>query len=227
MAFKFARLLIRIVMRLITHIEVIGQENTPPQGAFIVVSNHLGRLDAPLIYLGLDRSDVVMMVAEKYKKNPIWRWFVRHLDAMWVDRFNADFAAMREALKRLKAGHVLVLAPEGTRSPCGALIEGRPGSSYLAAKAGVPLVPVAITGTEDALVKAQYKRLRRPHITVRVGKPFTLPPLPTQQREAALQQYTDEIMCQIAALLPERYRGVYADHPRLKAILAEQETLQD
>jgi 1-acyl-sn-glycerol-3-phosphate acyltransferase len=141
------------------------------------------------------------------------------LNVIWVDRFNADFSAIREALSRLKKGGALVLAPEGTRSKTGALIEGRPGISYLAAKAGVPIVPVAIVGSEDKVVVSYLKRLRRAPITIRIGEPFTLPPVPVKDREAALQQYTDEIMCRIAALLPVEYRGVYTDHPRLKELL--------
>jgi len=122
-------------------------------------------------------------------------------------------------LNRLQRGGVLAIAPEGTRSQNGALIEGRPGVSYLAAKAGVPILPVAATGTQDTLVKEQLSHLRKPHITVRIGQPFMLPPLQGQDRDAALQGYTDEIMCRIAALLPPDYRGVYADHPRLRQLI--------
>jgi 1-acyl-sn-glycerol-3-phosphate acyltransferase len=140
------------------------------------------------------------------------------MDAIWVDRFGADFRALREMLSRLRRGGVLVIAPEGTRSQNGALIEGRPGVSYLAAKAGVPILPVAATGTQDALVKEQLSRLHKLHITVRIGQAFMLPSIQSHDRDAALQEYTDEIMCRIAALLPPDYRGVYADHPRLKQL---------
>jgi 1-acyl-sn-glycerol-3-phosphate acyltransferase len=93
--------------------------------------------------------------------------------------------------------------------------------SYLAARSGFPVFPVAITGTEDKVILANLIRLRKSPITLTAGKPFTLPPLPSKDRGEALQRYTDEIMCQIAAILPERYRGVYADHPRLKELLAK------
>ncbi len=194
--------------------DISGYENVPGEGGFIVASNHLGRLDVPLPYIFLPRNDITLMVAEKYQKYAIFRWFVKNLDAMWVDRFNADFNALREALNRLKRGGVLVIAPEGTRSKSEALIEARPGSSYLASKSGVPIVPVALTGTEDRLVVEQLKRLRRPHIHVQVGRPFTLPPIKSQEREQTLQKYTDEIMCRIAALLPPEKRGFYAQHQR-------------
>jgi 1-acyl-sn-glycerol-3-phosphate acyltransferase len=82
-----------------------------------------------------------------------------------------------------------------------------------------PIVPVAITGTEDKALLGNLKKLRRAHITLSAGPAFILPPLPRQNRDEALQQYTDEIMCRIAALLPETYRGVYTNHPRLKELL--------
>jgi hypothetical protein len=110
-------------------------------------------------------------------------------------------------------GKNLVIAPEGTRSRTGALIEGKPGVSYLATRLGEPIVPVAITGTEDKVIFGNLKRLRRSHITLTAGTAFNLPPLPRQNREEILKQYTDEIMCRIAALLPEKHRGVYKDHP--------------
>jgi 1-acyl-sn-glycerol-3-phosphate acyltransferase len=113
------------------------------------------------------------------------------------------------------------MAPEGTRSQSEALIPGRPGAAYLASKTGVPIVPVGVTGTEDRAVKARLRRLQRPHIVIRIGSPFTLPPMERQDRDAYLQAYTDEIMCRIAVLLPPTYRGVYADHPRLKELLLE------
>ena len=80
---------------------------------------------------------------------------------------------------------------------------------------------MGVTGTEDELVKAQLKRFKRLRITVRIGELFQVSPLDRRNREAALQKSTDEIMCHIAALLPEAYRGVYADHPRLLEYLHE------
>ena len=219
MGYKISRLILKLIVRLFTRLEVIGLENVPPSGPYVAATNHLGRLDPLLVYYLSDRKDIIMLVAEKYREIAIARWFVKRLDAIFVDRFNADFTVLRKALKRLRAGGMLVLAPEGTRSKTGALIQAHPGVSYLAAKAGAPIVPTALTGTEDKNVVGSFRRLRRPKVVVRIGEPFTLPPIPSTDREAALQEYTDEIMCRIAALLPSSYRGVYADHPRLKELL--------
>ena len=160
-----------------------------------------------------------MLVAEKSRRFAILRWLVKSLDGIWVDRFNADFAAMRNVLERLRKGGALIIAPEGTRSPTGELLEGRAGASYLAAKLGIPVLPVALTGTEDKQVMKNLRKLKRIPVTIRVGEPFTLPPVGKLERDFVLQQYTDEIMCRIAALLPPAHRGVYANHPRLKELL--------
>jgi 1-acyl-sn-glycerol-3-phosphate acyltransferase len=128
--------------------------------------------------------------------------------------------AMRKMIALMQEGKCLVIAPEGTRSRTGSLNEGKPGVAFLAARSGFPVVPVAITGTEDKVVLANVKRFKRSTITLTGGKQFIIPPLPKSNRDEALQNYTDEIMCQMAVILPERYRGVYAEHPRMKELLA-------
>jgi len=218
---KFALWFAHFIFFLVARVKVEGLDNEIPQGGFIIVSNHLGRLDVPLVYIFLKRDDITIMAAEKYRKYAIVRWFAKQLDAVWVDRFNADFGVLRVCLERLRRGGVVAIAPEGTRSKTEALQEARPGSSYLAAKAGVPVVPIGVTGTEDRLVLAGLRRLKKARVHAQIGKPFTLPPIKGKEREEAMKKYTDEVMCQIAALLPPEKRGFYADHPRLKELLDE------
>ena len=194
-------------------------ENLPVEGGYIVAANHLGVLDAALVYHLLENQDVIIIVAKEHQKFAIFRWAVKKLDAVWINRFNADFRALRIVLNRLRQGGVLVIAPEGTRSPTGALITARAGASYLAAKTELPLVPAGVIGTLDAVIKSQLLHFRKPQIFLRVGKPIRFPSLDGEDRAAKLQQYTDEIMCQIAMLLPPANRGVYADHPRLLELL--------
>jgi len=223
MSYRLARFIIRLILKLVARLELYGYENIATlDGAALAVSNHLGRLDVALVYYYLDRQDILVLVAEKYQKVAWIRWFVKALGAVFVDRFNADLNTMRIALNHLKQGKILVLAPEGTRSPTGALIKARTGASYLAARAGVWVVPIALYGSEDKAVVKALRHFRRAHITARVGKPFKFPPLQGSNREETLQAYTDEMMCQIAALLPVQYRGFYADHPRLKELLVEE-----
>jgi len=217
-----ARWLIHLIVCLTTRLDVRGMEHFSGLKSCVLASNHIGRLDALLVYHFTDRKDIIMMVAEKYREIPLARWFVNRLDAIFVDRFNADFIVVRQVLQRLKKGGVLVLAPAGTRSPTAALQKAWPGASYLAVKAGVPVVPVGLAGSEDQVFFKNLRRLRRTKIFIRIGEPFMLPPLQGQDRDAILQQDTDEIMCRIAALLQPAYRGAYANHPRLKELLVEE-----
>lgn len=221
MRLKFTRLLIRFLLRTLTHIEVRGREHIPTSGNFIIAANHIGLVDAFLPFYIIDNTNLVLLVGEKWEKNRVTRWLGRGLNFLFVDRFNPDLKAIRAVIARMKKGEVLVITPEGTRSKVGYLIEGRPGVSYLAAKLGFPLIPVGISGSFDKIFFDQLKRLRRPHVIVSIGPVFSLPPLPAnaQSRDQALLKDTDEIMCRIAALLPQEQRGVYENHPRLKEFL--------
>lgn len=216
---KFLRWLIPAVLKLITVIEPSGYENLPEKGGFVIAVNHLGFLDVPMAFYALDNWNLFIPVAEKWKENPLWRWLGRHLNLIFVDRFKPDLKAMREMIKRMEEGQTLVIAPEGTRARDEKMAQGKPGVAYLASKMGWEIVPVAIIGTEDRLLIGNLKRLRRTHIKLVAGKSFVLPPFPRENREEILQDYTDEIMCRIAVMLPERNRGYYAEHPKLKEYL--------
>ena len=211
--------LIRTLIDLIAHVEIQGFENIPEKGGFVVATNHLGRLDPALLFYLMD-GDFILTIAEKYEHHWLFGPLGNAAGSIWLDRFNADIPAIRKVLTRMKTGSILVIAPEGTRSKTEAMAEGKPGVAYLALKAGLPILPVGVTGTEDRLVIEQLKHFKKSQIKIIMGKPFNLPPLPRKDRDAALQAYTDEIMCRIGALLPENYRGIYAEHPRLKELLA-------
>ncbi|MEM7115510.1 MAG: lysophospholipid acyltransferase family protein, partial [Chloroflexota bacterium] len=220
----FLQLLIRLarrLLRIIASVDVNNIDNLPPEGSYIIATNHLGRLDAILGILLAERSDTAVLIADKYRQYWFWRWAVRRIDGIWIKRNEADFRALRQVQKRLEAGYVVGIAPEGQRSPTATLMEGKQGVAFLASKAGVPVVPVAVIGTEDAVVRQRLRRFQRLQIKIWVGRPFMLPPLPRKEREAFLKTQTDEVMCQIAALLPEDYRGFYADHPKLQALVAD------
>ncbi len=217
---RIVRAIARVVLAVIARIEIIGNVDYQT-GGYIIAANHVGRLEAFLVILLADRDDVVMILAEKYKKYAFWRYVARKVDAIWINRFDADFAALRAVLKRLEAGDMIAVAPEGTRSPTATLLPGKPGAVYLAAKSGLPLIPIGIVGTEDAVVKYRLKRFKRLDITARIGEPYTLPPMPRAGRDEWLQAQTDDLMCRIAALLPPDHRGVYADHPLLLQRLRE------
>ena len=215
------RFVVRLILNIIARIEMVGFDNLPTSRGYVIAVNHIGRLDAALPYYILDRPDIIVIVAEKYKKYAFTRWLTKVINGIFIDRYNADVGALRQTLRRLQNGGILTMAPEGTRSKSGNLIEAKPGGIFLAWKAGVPILPAAITGTEDAVVKDRLKHFRKLDIKAVAGQPFTLPPVKGKDRDAAMQAYTDEVMCRIAALLPEERRGVYAEHPRLKELLAQ------
>ena len=216
---NFIRWLIRVIFNLFARVEVRGYENLPKEGSFVITTNHLGIVDVPIAFYALDRWDMFVMIGEKWQNVGLFRWVGKYFNFVFIDRFNPDIKTLRRVISLMQENNILVIAPEGTRSRTGSLIEAKPGASYLATKLNRPIVPVGITGTEDQALLSNLKKLRRSHIIVTAGPVFTLPALPRENRDEALKQYTDDIMCHIAALLPEKYRGVYANHPKLKALL--------
>lgn len=217
------RWLIRRIFNLIARVDARGYEYLPNGSSFVIATNHLGFVDVPIAFYALDRWDMFVLIAEKWGEVPLFRWVGKYFNFIFIDRFNPDIKALRRVISLMEENNILVIAPEGTRSRTGALIEAKPGVSYLATKLNRPIVPVAITGTEDKNLFGNLKRLRRSHVTITAGPAFILPPLPRENRDETLKHYTDEIMCHIAELLPEKYRGFYADHPRLKELLASQQ----
>jgi 1-acyl-sn-glycerol-3-phosphate acyltransferase len=215
---ELRRILVWLLKRL-TVTEFLGVENIPLTGGVLIATNHMSRMDIPVLFLTPNRPDMTALVTTKYLKYPLLRWFIVTAQGIWLDRDTADFSAFRTAMTALNQGMAIGIAPEGTRSKNAQLLEGKPGTALLALRAGVPILPVAISGTEDAVSK--MKHFKRPHITAQFGKLIPAPQLDRNNREGQLQQLTDEVMCQIAAMLPEHYHGFYREHPRLKEILAE------
>ena len=214
----FLTWLIRTIVNLIARVEIQGSENIPKEGGFVIATNHLGRLDVALLFYALE-GDFILTIAEKYEHHWLFGPIGNAINGIWLDRYNADVGAIRQVLTRMKAGGILAIAPEGTRSKTETMAEGKPGVAYLALKTGLPIVPVGLTGTEDRMVIDRLKHLKKSEIKIIVGTPLNLPPIPKKNRDAILKEYTEEIMCQIGALLPEKYRGVYTNHPRLKELL--------
>ncbi len=186
---------------------VEGVENLPAEGPAILMINHIAFVD-PIVVLGsLPRNVVPLAKVEVYSLPIIgilpWLWGV-----IPVRRGEFDRRALEQALAVLKAGEIVLAAPEGHRGP--ALQEGKEGIAYLASKSGAPIVPVAVEGTEG-VIKFGLKRPSDPGAIVRLGKPFRFRPLASRPSRAALRQMTDEAMYRLAAMLPEKRRGFYAD----------------
>lgn len=220
MKYKTLRSIVRFLMNLIADVEIVGMEKLPA-GNVILAANHLGRLDTAVLLYALDREDIIMAVAEKYKDHLLFGAIGRAVDAIWLNRFEADFSALREILTRMKRGGLMVIAPEGTRSKTESLQEGKMGVAFLASKSGYPVIPIALTGTEDRGIADNLKHFRRSKIKAVGGDLFYIEIPKGKGREQALRAATDELMCQIAALLPEQYRGHYKDFPRVQELLSK------
>ena len=213
---------IRFLTRMLMKFKVVNPERVPETGSVLLTTNHLSRLDTPLLLSITQREDLVAIVAKKYQEKTFFRWILNRVAAIvWMDRENTDFAAVRQALDHLRKGEIVGIAPEGTRSrDSEGLLEGKQGAALMAARAAVPIVPVGIIGSDK--VNQGWLHLRRPKVTVLVGRAYTLPEFDMENRQIWLARYTDEIMCRIAVLLPPAYRGFYANHPRLLELLAEE-----
>jgi 1-acyl-sn-glycerol-3-phosphate acyltransferase len=130
-------------------------------------------------------------------------------EAIPIRRGEVDMEAMRKSLEALGKGMIFVIAPEGTRNRTGNLIKAHPGVITLALRSGAPLLPVVHWGGERFL--SNLKRLKRTDFHIRVGEPFKLDPGSERVTREVRQQMVDEMMYRLAAILPESYRGTYAD----------------
>jgi 1-acyl-sn-glycerol-3-phosphate acyltransferase len=206
--YRVARGIIRFLLCTLSRVEVSGLEHVPSQGPYMLVSNHLHWLDAPAL-MALFPWRAYVFAAAKRQRHWFFGPLFRSLDAIWVRRGEVDRQALRRALAVLQGGGVLGLAPEGTRSPTGGLQRGRTGAAYMALRVGVPLLPVVAWGQEE--VFPSLRRLRRATVHVAYAPTFSPPIIEGGKATTAeVRALAEEIMYRLAALLPPRYRGVYA-----------------
>ena len=217
-AARFLRLPAEVLLDLLTIRRIDGRRHLPAGGPCIVVTNHLSFLDAALVFDLVGGEDMTAWAAEKWENNLIYGTLLRLGNAFFVQRGQVDRQALERAADWLRAGKIFGMAPEGTRSQDGGLGRAKPGVAYLASLVDCPVVPIAHWGTEATM--SSWLRLRRPRIEVRVGRPFRLPPLDPNDRSASLRRNADEVMCHLAALMPAERWGRYAEHPRLRELLA-------
>ncbi|MCP4688082.1 MAG: 1-acyl-sn-glycerol-3-phosphate acyltransferase [Desulfobacterales bacterium] len=184
-----------------------GAENFPASGPVLFAFNHLSLLDAFLLYFLVPRPAIPFIKVE-FSRRPLVNWILTRLShPIYIDRENADFQAMFRGLTVLRSGGALGIAPEGHISKTGGLRRGHTGVGYLAIKAVVPIVPMALYGQERLF--RFWLKLRRAPISVRVGPPIDLPP--GKLNGSQFHAYTETVMLTLARMLPPEYRGVYAD----------------
>jgi 1-acyl-sn-glycerol-3-phosphate acyltransferase len=212
MFYRFIYPLVNWLARVLAEVTVTGAERMPRGGGVLVVSNHLTNFDPFIISMCFKRQLHFMAKVELYR-NPLIGWLITCLGAFPVRRGEADRTALRRAEELLRSGRVVAIFPEGHRSRAAAVQASKGGIALLARRAGVPVLPVAITGTQYLLPQAlpRWRPWRRPAVTITVGEPFTLPPSPGRADYAALANL---IMGHVAELLPPSYRGVFAEETR-------------
>lgn len=203
-------LLIRLIIAVYVKVEIVGVENLPRRGGLIIVSNHLNNTDPGMVGAFLHRRVVFMA------KDEMFQWFffggwIRLIGAFPVRRFEADLKALRRAVHVVRRGQALVMFPEGRRSRTGSMAQGHPGTAMVALRAGAPILPVAITGSEAVRLPGAFLRpFRRTKIRMVVGQPFFLPAVGRPNADD-IKRSTDIIMGRIAEMLPPQYRGYYQD----------------
>lgn len=181
----------------------------PFKGPLIIAANHINSLEVPVVFTRLRPRPVTGFAKAETWDNPFLRPLFNLWGAIPLERGQADMGAIRTALHVLKENQILAVAPEGTRSPDGKLGRGKPGIVTLALRSGAPILPLVYYGHEHYL--HNLRKFQRTDFSVRIGKPFRLIADGEKLSGELRQQMVDEIMYQLAALLPPEYRGFYQD----------------
>ena len=217
---RFLRFLIRnIGFTLLARVESVeGLENVPKEGPAILMINHIAFVDS-LVVLHLTPRHIVPLAKVEVYDYPLIGIFPRMWGVIPVRREEVDRRAIQGATDVLRAGEIILLAPEATRHT--ELHEGKVGVAYLASRTGAPIVPVAVEGTVGFPSLPFLPRWRGPGIQVKYGKAFRFRGDLGRPGREQLHQMTQEAMYRLAAMLPEHRRGVYADLSQ-----ATQETIE-
>ena len=198
------------VFHLSARVKISGTENIPYGKPYVAAMNHVSIFDPPFATAFWPEELEIIGASDVFEK-PGQGQLLRLYGVIPVHRGDYDRSLFTKLISILNAGHPLLIAPEGGRSHDTAMRRAKPGVAYLVEKTGVPVLPVALIGTTEDFWR-RAKRGEKPPLEMRVGKPFTLPPITTKAvaKHDVRQQNADLVMSHLAGLLPEEYRGVYA-----------------
>jgi 1-acyl-sn-glycerol-3-phosphate acyltransferase len=186
---------------------VTGLENFPARGPALIVLNHLGDADIVVILSQLRTLEIDPLAASNLYDIPGLGLVVEMYGVIWIHRGHPDRRALNCALESLRLGRFVAIAPEGRESVAGGLEQGLDGAAFLALRAGVPILPIAIAGTENPRIYRGLVCRPRVPVSLTVGKPFQI--TKTGDRRSDLKNGTEQIMRSIASLLPPEYQGAY------------------
>jgi 1-acyl-sn-glycerol-3-phosphate acyltransferase len=206
--YAIGRNLARFCFNNLGRLEVTGREGVPPYGPLIVASNHLSFTDPPLLVASI-RRPLHFMGKQELFANPVTRYFMKSFNVSSYNRSGVGLDTVKTLLEMLAEDKAVVIFPEGHRSELHSLQKGMLGVVYLAMKSQAPILPVGLTGTEKIQAWRMPVPLRR--LKANIGQPFTLPMIEGRVSKAVMNSMLDMIMARIASLLPDSYRGVYAD----------------
>jgi 1-acyl-sn-glycerol-3-phosphate acyltransferase len=206
---RLVYIFIRVLLSIACRVDAHELSKVPARGPLIMISNHTGSLEVPLLFTWLYPRPVTGWAKIETWDNHLMGWLFDVWGAIPVRRGEADMTAMRTALDKLQQGFILGVAPEGTRNKTGKLLRAHPGAVTLALRSNAPILPIVHWGGEKLM--SNIKRIRRTNFSMRVGKPFMLNITGERITREQRQQVVDEMMYQLAALLPEEYRGEYSD----------------
>ncbi len=209
---RFLRFLIRwIAFTLLVKLDhVEDMDNVPETGPAILMINHISFVD-PFVVLHVLKRNIVPMAKVEAYDYPIVGIFPRMWHVIPVRRTEVDRRAITMALDVLRAGEIILVAPEGTRSRNHELQEGKEGIAFLASRSGAPVIPVAISQTVGFPSVWPSARWRGPGAVVRFGRPFRFKPEFQRPDRAQLRKMTDEALYVLASMLPPEQRGYYGD----------------
>lgn len=207
----------RLLFHILGKVKITGKENIPYRTAYVVAINHISLFDPPLVAAFWPEILEIVGASDVFDR-PGQGQIVKIYGVIPVHRGEYDRALLTKVIHALNSGHRLLIAPEGGRSHVPALQHGLPGVAYMIEATGVPVVPVGLVGTTDDFWQ-RAKHGERPRLEMRIGMPFQLPATTEKgaARREGRQRNADLVMRHIAGLLPESYRGVYADSAILPA----------